>query len=435
MLLRKPLIHPTLIIALLVCLAASCLLVIKGATNAISFVLSLFCVWRLFVERGQWSRKNLGHTVGFVLCLMVPMCTELFAQFGQGQFRVAAFDGPSRFLLFIPVFLYLVTHADFFPRVLTFFAFGSAVGIILVVVSLILFPEFYWGYRAATYFVDPITLPTYTVVLFGIFVFVDPFFNRGLVGFTLNVLLFVCVGFVCLESASRTAWLAIIGLCIVWATFKLQISLVKLVALFGLAVLGLIGLYSYNDNVAIRVDEAYMVVHIFLSGDAKIFAHTVQSSAVGHRIISFFVDLYLIKENLWFGVQDSEIPLYHQIQAAVPLLTPEIYEIKRLAGSHSEYLAQLVQKGLILGVLCLLAMHLYPLYLVFRYRRHGTTRTDPNVFGFLGVGIPLAIASLTIQVFNLKITSSFYGLCLTIFVAAILSRPSIVSEGKALNRN
>ena len=430
MLLRKPLIHPTLIIALLMCIAASCLLVIKGTTNAISFVLSLFCAWRLFVERGQWSCKNLDHALGFVLCLMAPICTELFAQLGQGQLRSAAFDGPSRFLLFIPVFLYLVTHTNSFPRVLTFFAFGSAVGIMLVVVSLILFPEFYWGYRAATYFVDPITLPTYTVVLFGIFVFVDPFFNRRVVRFTLNVLLFVCVGFVCLESASRTSWLAMIGLCIVWVVFKLQLSFFKWVVLFGLAALGLIGLYSYNDNVATRLDDAYTVVHIFLSGDVNGFAHTVQSSGVGHRIISFFVDIYLIKENLWFGVQDSEIPPYSEILAAVPLLTPEIFEIKSLAGSHSEYLAQLVQKGLILGGMHLLAIYLYPLYLVFRYRRYGTTRTDPNIFGFLGVAIPLVISSLTIQIFNLKMTSSFYGLCLTIFVAAILSRASIVSESE-----
>ncbi len=57
----------------------------------------------------------------------------------------------------------------------------------------------------------------------------------------------------------------------------------------------------------------------------------------------------MIKENLWFGVQDGQIPPYPQILAAVPLLTPEIFEIKSLAGSHSEYLAQLVQKGLILG--------------------------------------------------------------------------------------
>ena len=428
MLLRKPLIHPTLVIALLMFLAASCLLVIKGATNAISFALSLFCLWRLFVERGQWSCKNLDHTVGFVLCLMAPICTELFAQLGQGQLRSAAFDGPSRFLLFIPVFLYLVTHTNSLPRVLTFFAFGSAVGIIMVVVSLILFPEFYWEDRAATYFVDPITLPTYTVVLFGIFVFVDPFFNRRRVRFTLNVFLFVCVGFVCLESASRTSWLAMIGLCIAWAVFKLHLGFFNLIVLFGLAGLGLIGLYSFNSNVAIRWDDAYSVVYLFLSGDAKSFAHIVQGSGVGHRIISFFVDIYLIRENLWFGVWDSELPPYHQILSAVPLLTPEIFEIKRLAGSHSEYLAQLVQKGLILGSLHLVALYLYPLYLVFRYRKHGASGADPNIFGILGVVIPLTIASLTIQVFNLKMTSSFYGLCLTIFVAAVLSRASVVAK-------
>ncbi len=419
-----------MIIALLVCLAASCLLVIKGATTGISFALSFFCAWRLFVERSQWSHENLDHTLGFVLCLMAPICTELFAQLGQGQLRFAAFDGPSRFLLFIPVFFYLITHTNSLPRILTFFAFGSAVGIMLVVVSLILFPEFYWGYRAATYFVDPITLPVYTVVLFGIFVFVDPFVNRRGVKFTSNVLLFVCVSFECLGSASRTSWLAMTGLCFVWAVFKLRHSFVKSVALSGLAVLALIGLYSYNSSVTTRLDDVYTVVSIFLSDEAKGSAHIVQSSAVGHRIISFFVDLYLLKENLWFGVQDSQIPPYHQIVSAVPLLTPEIFEIKRLAGSHSEYLAQLVQKGLILGVLHLLAIYLYPLYLVFRYRRYGTIRTDPNIFGFLGVAIPLMISSLTIQVFNLKMTSSFYGLSLTIFVAAIVSRASIVTESE-----
>ena len=99
------------------------------------------------------------------------------------------------------------------------------------------------------------------------------------------------------------------------------------------------------------------------------------------------------------------------------MLNRQIYEIKVLAGSHSELLAQPVRQGIIFGVLSLYSLFLYPLYLLLWKHRKLTSVIDSPLAVGIGIVVPVFVSSLTIQVFNLKMTMSFYGVCLAIFFA------------------
>ena len=99
-----------------------------------------------------------------------------------------------------------------------------------------------------------------------------------------------------------------------------------------------------------------------------------------------------------------------------------IYDIKALAGSHAEVSAQLVRKGLFLGGFALWGLFLYPLYLISCKLRVWSAADQPLAAGIYGVLVPVFFSGLTIQVFNLKMTISFYMLCLAIFLAYCLPR-------------
>ena len=130
------------------------------------------------------------------------------------------------------------------------------------------------------------------------------------------------------------------------------------------------------------------------------------------------IDIELIKSRPFFGLSDrSPLPPYEELSLVIPHLSKEIYDIKVLAGSHSEFLALPVRQGLIFGFLTLCSLFFYPLYLLLWKYRKLTLATGSPLSAALGMIISILASSLTIQVFNLKMTVSFYGLCLAIFFA------------------
>ena len=141
-----------------------------------------------------------------------------------------------------------------------------------------------------------------------------------------------------------------------------------------------------------------------------------QNSSTGQRMILLLIDFELIKDNLFFGVSDGDMPTFDYLKALIPSLSADIYEIKTLAGSHSEVSAQLVRKGLFLGIFALWGLFAYPLYLIIRGYM-AQKFLGRALQKLLGLVVPVLISGLTIQVFNLKMTMSFYVLFLAISVS------------------
>ena len=78
-----------------------------------------------------------------------------------------------------------------------------------------------------------------------------------------------------------------------------------------------------------------------------------------------------------------------------------------------------MRKGIFLGGFTLWGYFVYPMYLVFRKNRGASSSfTDPRGV-LLGLVLPVLMSGLTIQVFNLKMTTSFYLFCMTILLAYI----------------
>ena len=408
-------------LAALVFFTAAFFLTLKGTATASLFLMFFICSWPIIKTPRHYFAARGSQFWVLILCLLSPFLAELLAQIGRGSFIGPSLDGPSRAILAVGVFVYL-SKKDC-TKLLSVLGIGSAVGIVLVFLYLQVFPEYYWANRAATHFVDPITLPCYTFVLLGLYLFGDSSKTPTKVSNLIKLLISMLAIYIAIESRSRSAWVAGIALAELYLLYSFRASLTKQILSGLFLAFGIFILFNLSDIFRYRTIEAFEGLVAFLEVGGG------QGSSTGQRMILLLIDFELIKDNLFFGVADGVMPTYDYLQSRIPSLNEQIYEIKALAGSHAEVSAQLIRKGLFLGGFALWGLFLYPLYLVSCKLRVWSTADPGRAPGIYGVIVPLYFSGLTIQVFNLKMTMSFYMLCLAIFLAYCLPRTETSERG------
>ena len=398
-------------------------LTLKGTATTSLFLMFFICSWSIIKAPRHYFEARGSQFWMLILCLLSPFLAEVLTQAGRGSFVLSTLDGPSRAILAAGVFVYL-SKKDC-TNLLSALGIGSAVGIVLVFLYLQVFPEYYWGDRAATYFVDPITLPCYVVVLLGLYLFGDYSKIPKKISYFVTLLISILTIYIVIESQSRSAWVAGIVLGEIYLLYSFRASLMKQILVTLALALGIFAIFTFSDVVGGRSSEAYRGLVSFLEVGGG------QQSSTGQRMILLLIDFELIKDNLFFGVADGVMPTYEYLHSIIPSINEEIYMIKTVAGSHSEASAQLVRKGLFLGGFALWGLFLYPLYLVSCKLRAWSTADRGLAAGIYGLIVPVFFSGLTIQVFNLKMTMSFYMLCLAILLAYCF--PRIEAGERGLN--
>jgi len=391
-------------------------LTVKSWVTTSLFLLFFVCCWPVIKNPTHYFCSRGKEFWILLVCLIMPFLSELFAQIGRGEITGSSLDGPSRMILAAGIFVFLSSSNS--VKIIQSLSYGSALGTISVFVSLIFFPNYYYGARAATYFVDPITLPCFVIALLGLTLFWSRKVFPGYIDLFVKVLLAFVTIYIVVESQSRSAFVALVCLLTAYLTYFFRHSLkIQIIGLVGL-ITGFTILYFMSGIVHHRVNESVYGVLAFLSQDV----YGVQQTSSGHRIVLGLIDVYLIKISPFFGVGDrSSLPPYEELSLVIPYLSRLIYDIRVLAGSHSEFLALLVRQGLFFGSLTLCSLFFYPLYLfIWKYRKL-TFVTGSPLAVVLGIVIPISASSLTIQVFNLKMTITFYAACLAIFFAYLCS--------------
>lgn len=424
--LRHPREDPIVWLSVIVFLAVAFFLTIKSWLNSSLFLLCFYSCWCIFKSPKHYFIDRSRQFWMCLACLITPFVAELVAQMGRWDLQVSSLDGPGRTILAATVFIYL-SRLDSL-RLLSAFSYGCLAGIMAVLGSLLFFPDQYWGPRAATYFVDPITLPCYTVSLLGVFLFVGAPGVPGSLNNLFKIVSFLATAYIAVESQSRSSWVAIVILMGAYTLYLFRGSIKKQCGATLMLCLGVVLLYLCNEIVRSRIDLAVQgFLSFFVAGhhnmDVSVGEYG-QNTGTGQRLTLMLIDFELITRYPLFGIRDGFLPAFDDLAAKYPLITKEVYEIKLLAGSHSELLAQLVRKGIVLGSLSLWSFLIYPIYL-FSFKFSKFYLNDNFQLPALGLLIPIGVSSVFIQVFNLKMTISFYSLILAILFAGLCQKIEI----------
>jgi O-antigen ligase len=404
-------------LAALVFFTPAFFLILKSVATTSLFLAFFICSWSIIkTPRYYFAARGRQFWI-LILCLLAPFFAELLAQAGRGSFIGPSLDGPSRAILAAGIFVYLSKRDC--TKLLSALSIGSAVGIALVFLSLQVSPEYFWGDRFATYFVDPITLPCFTIGLLGIFLFTGlPGASARFNGLAKAVLALLTL-YVAIGSYSRSSWVAGMALAEVYLLYTCRHSKRNLVIGHVCVLFCIFALFQFSEVFRARTLEVISSLFLFFNSGQGQLSSTVQ------RVILTLIDLEIIRNNPFFGLADGVMPTYESLKTVIPSINLEIYEIKRLAGSHSELLAQLVRKGVFLGGFVIWGLFLYPIIISIRELKARNYSCGGLRTGLLGLVVPVMFSGLTIQVFNLKMTMSFYMLALAIFFAYHCSRANV----------
>lgn len=382
--------------------------VVKGWSTTIALLIFVLVVVSILINPRKFFSEKPSEFWFVVLILVVPFVSELVAQILRSKVVPSQLDGPARFLIAAAIFVY-ASNKNAGVFLLSRFCAGAVPAILIAGLQVYLYREHWWGDRAATYFVDPITLGCYAVILYflGMQWILSAKFGKSL-KWILSICMFVAMAYTVIFTQARTAWVAFLFVFIFWAFLNLPLRAAFF--LIGAVILGCF-LVTQNPIVAGRLDLAFSDLERYLAGD-------YQDSSVGIRLALIHLDLHLLRENLFVGLGDGVLPPFPVLRDSFPYITEQLYLNKLLGGSHVEILAQLVRKGILLGSITVVSLFLFPVIYAFSCKSPIVFSVQARKTVFVSV-LALFICGLGIQVFNLKMTSSFYAVFLGLSAACL----------------
>ena len=338
-----------------------------------------------------------------------PFIFELLAQLGRFSLSGPSLDGPSRFLLAGFTFIYLASH-DWCPMLINKFSMGSLISIPITFASVIILDDYYWLGRAATRIMCPNTLPVYLSVL-SCFAFYFLKQNRPTQFYLFFISLVLMSGYILYLTKTRTSWVAVIILISTLFLLHYRLNKVKLLISNVGLFCGVLFFYFSSESVAERVDTTFDSIIQFYEGSPN--------TSLGMRMGLILLDIEIVKMYPFFGLEDGLLPTFDKFKEKIPILTNEIYELKRLPGSHSEITANLTRKGIILGLFALFCLFIYPMK--FFVSRLFDKNIEVKKLAMIGISVVviILISSFGTQVFHFKMTSTFWGYFLAMFFASI----------------
>ncbi len=373
------------------------------------FALSLF----FFINQKHAFYESLkGKSTKLMLVvLMSPFLAILFSQILRNDISINAYDGPLRFALAAPIFLYLKYKKINFLQV---FQFIAPLSLVIAVAAIIYHPETseFWRGRFATYFVDPLTFGGYALIIgFTCLFQLKPQKDSYLLT-ALKLTGFACALFLSLGSGSRSGWIAIPFLLALWIFLNRHDK--KLV--YGLSITIVITItliLTFNEPLQLRIMSIFQEAYSWFTNQAN-----KENGSGGIRLSMWKISIMIFLKNplLGFGSIENYRHFLHD-----PMITSQVGEIAITSinnGPHNEVLALMLRAGLF-GLISGLLLFFGPLYIFIKQLKE--MPKDNNLHVGICFVLGIFICSLNIEVFNLKYTSSFYAMMLACIGAQALS--------------
>ena len=290
------------------------------------------------------------------------------------------------------------------------FSLGCFISIFITFFVTLFLKNIIGGTESHHTFSDPNTIAVYSVVLFFFcsFFYVSRLNSIKLHFIAHSTLLFSTI-YLIIGSGTRTSLISfVIALILKLFLVDKKYNYLFLYSLFLVTIIPSLlflssDIYEYFLS---RCSTTFDSIKSYFNGNST-------SSAIGIRLNLILIDIELIKNHLWLGIPDGTLPSFESLNSSLPSITEVDYHTRLFSGSHVEMLAQMARKGLMLGLMTTISLFMIPLIISFRsvfYTKH----KNDIMCTVLLVVLSLFISSFGIQVFPLKMTSSFWAIFLVL---------------------
>lgn len=381
------------------------LLTVQGGMNAVLFLLVITSLFYLFrTPKSPTTRLWDSYSISFAIAMASPILAVFLSEAYHGIFSAPPFDGPSRFLLAIPVFLAL---RQMEMRTITILQYGLPLGALS---SLLITVFGYHNWDDIFYFVNHIRYSDLALLL-GLFSMFS--INWETRDSTLALILKICGLFAGLylseQSGSRGGWAAVpVLLFIWWLSHNSKKSCSKLaLAILSILLVALLG-YALVNTMQHRVDLIYQNLADFRQGN--------KDTSIGIRLQLWQVACYLFSEHPVFGVGPGGFAQMMTPLSNNGMLTPVAASYGR-GEVHNEILSQAAELG-IFGLLSIVSVYAIPLIIFIRSTRSRISQEKSAAFMGICLVTGFFIFGLTVEIFNLKMIVAFYSLTVAVLLAA-----------------
>jgi O-antigen ligase len=393
-------------------------MIVRGWVNGIVMTLSLFCFIFLVSNKKKIALSKSDRL--FLITCTLPILAVLITQTLTNNWSGKAYDGPSRFLLGIPVYLYIRAERI---DVLRIIAIAIPLSLIFSLISIQIntAPTEFWGNRLATYFVDPLTFGNYSLLL-GFSSLISLAFKDESSHYlgeeilkALKLFGFFAGVYISVGSMSRSGWLAAPFLTVFSLWFLARNRRLDIKNYFlGLSLASLILFYLAltNDTLILRIQSIFTEIQAW-----QTHKQDYDSTSGGTRLSMWILSFKLFLMSPIVGYGDFG---YKGLLITHPNLIASAGESARLAmfnGPHNEILANTLRYGLF-GLIASTALFITPAITALIAMRSLKNIAAALVFCFI---TGLLICSTALEVFNLKYTSSFYTFLIPTLLATAIN--------------
>lgn len=358
--------------------------------------------------------------LSYFLCIfMMPVLAVLISQLFRQEFVWRSYDAPVRFLLCIPILLVLVQNKIDVIKILTY---SIPFSLLITLLCVELNPYLNWGpNRITTYFVDPLTFGSLNFTL-GLFCFlsidlykVDSWRLKMIKYFGVMIGLYLSI-----LSGSRTGWLALPLLFLVWMFFQRK----NRETYISMSILLVICIGFFFSNVVQQrlslVIQEITAYHWSLEN---------QQTSVGERISFLRMAVFLFLQNPLSGFGERGFTEFINHPELNRYAIEETQRFALNAKFHNEIATNMVESGF-WGLLSSSALFFVPVIFFIKKLRMTTPKIQKTAmlgFGYLSCTF---ISGMTTEVFNLKFTASFHAIMLNCLISSLIVHSNNIETKK-----
>lgn len=387
------------------------LLTLKHWISAILLLSFLGSIIFLFTRNFNIFKKLTDDPWRFILFLSLigPVLAVAISQFLRFELFLPNFDAPLRIALCAPIFLaislgWLSKNGDYFITCI----WGKYVLPLTIIWTFLFRPSWSnnWGTRITTYFVDPLSFGSLTLLLtFMVFYTINIYFTKLNWFFKLISIISIPLGlYLSVLSGSRTGWAAVPIIFVIW------------LKIFGVPKYGflkstLITITSMIVAITIISTNPFLTTKLLqaLNALSNYNWNNMNAGSDDVRISLYRMAYFYFMSNPLLGWGDLG---WIKIMNSPEIMIFSTEETRYIAthGFHNEILTNSVRSG-VWGLVSSLSFFIIPLICGFKLIKNN----DKYIGGFLIFFIIFnLIAGLTTEVTNLIFLSSFLGLVIAV---------------------
>lgn len=340
--------------------------------------------------------------------LCAPVAAVAISQVFKGSFYWNYYDSPVRFIVAVPILVTVV-----YLRLDTIKILSRVLPLALsILLAQVLYDHnaFYgtacYTDRWTNYFVDPLTLGSFALLL-GTLCFVNITFHQGdWLGKSWNMLGFLLGATISVGTQSRTGWIALPFVMIVWGwinTSHYSRKWLIRTLVGGVLVVGFLATYSYTPRVKSRIDVALHEIKTYTWSST-----TGNQTSIGERFSFLRMGAVIIGENWLTGWDDKRLAELLERDSFKVFASDASRAGLAKSGFHNELLETGVRTG-IWGVISSFLLIIVPSLVAYRASVRGNPLCRVQaLFGYTHVLFMVGIG-LTSGVFVLKYATSLHA--------------------------